>query len=38
VRSTNPFVIGVIENAGFAKALAERAENTPRKKRKCIAE
>jgi hypothetical protein len=34
MRSTHPFVIGVIKDAGFAKALAERAENTARKKRK----
>jgi hypothetical protein len=28
------FVIGEIKNAGFAKALAQRAQNTSRKKAK----
>jgi hypothetical protein len=32
--SGHPFVIGVIKGAGFAKAFAERAEHTHRKKRK----
>jgi hypothetical protein len=34
MRSTHPSVVGAIKDAGLAKALAEKAENTPWKRRK----
>jgi hypothetical protein len=34
MRSTHLFVIGVIKDAGFAKAWRKRTENTPRNKGK----